>query len=72
MPARLRNIKRALEQLGARLEEPRRGSHWQAKHNGSMYPIPGGNGLRTEITDVYIRAMCRSLGIDEQELRRLL
>jgi hypothetical protein len=30
------------------------------------------NGERTEIADHYIRGMCRSMGIDEDELRALL
>lgn len=36
------------------------------------YVVPAGNGRKTEISDVYIRALCRNLGIEEDELRKLL
>ena len=73
MPARLRDIARVLALFGARVEEPNSGSHWKTyAKSGAFYPIPAGNGMRTEIGDMYIRKMCRALGLDEAEFRRLL
>lgn len=72
MPARLRSIMRAAEKLGATTSEPTSGSHWKIEKDGKMYPIPAHNGERSEISDLYIRGMCRALGIDEKELRKLL
>jgi hypothetical protein len=37
-----------------------------------MYPLPAHNGLRSEITDDYIRAFCRHFGLDEAAFRALL
>ena len=73
MAARLRDIARALATFGGRVEEPKTGSHWKTYSKDNMfYPIPAGNGMRTEIADVYIRKMCRALQIDETEFRKLL
>lgn len=72
MPARLRDLKRSLESLGVRVDEPARGSHWHASKDGRRYPIPAHNSLKSEIQDVYIRGVCRALGLDEAELRRRL
>jgi len=73
MPARLRDIARALGKLGCRLEKPKTGSHWKTyAPDGKMYPLPAHNGEKTEISDNYIKGLCRALGIDEAELRKLL
>jgi predicted RNA binding protein YcfA (HicA-like mRNA interferase family) len=73
MPARLRDIARALGKLGSRLEKPKTGSHWKAfAPGGQMYTLPAHNGEKTEIGDKYIKGLCRALGIDEAELRKLL
>ncbi len=73
MPARLRDLIRAAAALGVTVERPRSGSHWKARRDGFRpYPIPAGNAERTEIGDQYIRGMCRALGLDETELRKLL
>jgi len=75
MPARARDLRRALEALGATLE-PRSGrsgtSHWMATLGGVSYPIPLHNGLKTEVPDVYIRGVCRALGLNEAQLRAKL
>lgn len=69
MPTSLRKLKRAIEKQGGTVEEPKSGSHWKAKRDGVCYPIPAHNGLKTEIAEVYIRACCRSLKLDEKTLR---
>lgn len=37
-----------------------------------MYPLPAGHGNNSEITDKYIKGVCKALGLDEQELRKRL
>jgi hypothetical protein len=37
-----------------------------------MYPLPAGNGLRTEIGDNYIKGLCRKLGIDPDDFLKKL
>ena len=52
-----------------------KGKHpWKAqrKSDGKTYPIPAHNGLKTEISDEYIRGLCRCFGLDETEFRKLL
>ena len=73
MPARFRDIRRALEKLGATVTaSPGGGSHWHAQKDGRMYPLPAGHGNNSEITDKYIKGVCKALGLDEQELRKHL
>lgn len=65
MPARLRDIRRALESMGCAIEAPNGGSHWKATRPGlPCYPIPAHNGVRSEIGDTYIRGLCRALQLD--------
>lgn len=70
MPARLRDIKRALTKRGIQVSEPSSGSHWKATNGRVSYTIPSHGGLKGEITDVYIRALCRAFGIDLEEFKR--
>lgn len=72
MPARLRDLIRAVEALGVVVDAPNSGSHWKARRDGKTYPLPAHNGARTELDDVYIRGLCRCFGLDEAELRRHL
>jgi hypothetical protein len=72
MPARLRDVARAIEALGGSVEEPNKGSHFKARLNSQMYPLPAHNGWKTELADVYIRGLCRTLGLDEAVFRALL
>ena len=48
------------------------GSHWRCEKDGVCYPIPAHNGDKTEISDVYIRGVCRELKLDEAKFRALL
>jgi len=72
MPARMGDIVRAAKHLGLGVEEGDGTSHWKFTREGKRpYPISAHNGAKQEITDLYIRKMCRAMGIDEDELRRL-
>jgi hypothetical protein len=67
MPLRLSDLKRLLERHGFVVEPGTK--HWKVKApDGRMYPIPAHNGLKTEITWVYVRGLCRNLNIDESKL----
>lgn len=72
MPARLGDIARAIEGLGGSVEQPKKGSHFKARLGSQMYPLSAHNGWKTELSDFYIRGMCRALGIDETAFRALL
>lgn len=73
MPAKLSAIKRVVQALGYTLEPPRGGgSHWKVSWAGGSYPIPAHNGLKEQIPDHYVRALCRNIGIDYEEFRRRL
>lgn len=48
---------------------PKRGSHWKLKRPGFRpYTIPSKKGAKSEVSQTYLRAMCRALDIDEAEL----
>ena len=72
MPARIRDIKRALSARSIAVEEPSSGSHWKATNGQTTYPIPAPNGLKTEVSDVYVKGLCRAFGIDYQAFKREL
>lgn len=72
MPSRLRNIKRALEARHISVEEPPKGSHWKATDGQTSYIIPCHNGLKSDVPDVYIRALCRAFGLDYRAFIREL
>lgn len=73
MPARLSDLIRAAARFGVTFEDGKGTSHAKFRREGMRaYVVPAGNGRKTEISDVYIRALCRNLGIEEDELRKLL
>jgi hypothetical protein len=72
VPARLREIIRVFEALGGTVEPPATGSHWKARKDGRVFPLAAHNGPKTEISDVYIRGLCRCFGLDEDDFRKLL
>jgi hypothetical protein len=41
-------------------------------HGQKTYPVSLHNGDRTELSDVYIRGICRKFGIDYQTFRSKL
>jgi|HubBroStandDraft_6_1064221.scaffolds.fasta_scaffold1437747_2 hypothetical protein len=70
MPARLRDLVATLRTMGVEVETPKSGSHFVARKPGCRpYPIPAHNGLKSEIEDKYIRALCRNFGIDPAALK---
>lgn len=54
--------------MGFSVEPPHGGgSHWKLRdRSGKAYTLVCHNGERSEITDVYIRALCRTYGLDYQ------
>ena len=72
MPARLSAILRALKDFDATIENPSGGSHFKAYRNGTMYSIPAHNGLKSEIPDMYIKQLCKELGIDYKKFVKSL
>jgi hypothetical protein len=73
MPARLREIVAVLKQLGIVVEEPKKGSHFMVRREGVRpYPLSGHNGLKSEISDKYIRGLCAHFGLDVDTFKKLL
>jgi len=74
VPARYTRLRAALAKLGVRISErPGKGSHVVVDDGkGHTYPLPLHHGTKTELSDVYVRGLCRALEIDYQELRKRL
>jgi hypothetical protein len=74
VPARYTRLKSALASLGVRVvERPGKGSHVVVDDGkGHTYPLPLHHGVKTELSDVYVRALCRALEIDYERLREKL
>ena len=74
MPARYARLRAALTQLGVRVSErPGKGSHVVVDDGkGHTYPLPLHHGAKTELSDVYLRGLCRALEIEYEELRKRL
>ena len=70
MPARLGKLGKWAKQSNLRLEKPTSGSHWKFfGPDGAMYPVPSHNGLRGEISDFYIKKLCKYFDLDEDLFR---
>ncbi len=74
MPARYKRVKKALRELRISVaERPGKGSHAVLDDGkGHAYTLPLHHGERTELSDVYLRALCRAFGVEFDELRRRL
>jgi predicted RNA binding protein YcfA (HicA-like mRNA interferase family) len=75
MPARLRRVLSVLKEYGISGKSRQKGSHCifhRADGKGRPFPIPAGNGDKTEIDDAYLRALCRALEIDYAEFKKKL
>lgn len=72
MGKRFRTLKKALESLGCTVEKPNSSSHWKVRKGSLMYVIPAHNGLKSEISDAYVRGVCRALKLDEAEFFALI
>lgn len=65
MPARLRDVARVARGFGVSVVDGGTKHNWRALRDGCRpYTIPAHNGLHTEISDQYIRGLCRAFGID--------
>jgi hypothetical protein len=74
VPARYVRLRAALAKLGVRVSERSgKGSHVVVDDGkGHSYPLPLHHGAKTELSDVYVRGLCRALEIDYEELRKHL
>lgn len=73
MPARLAEVARWLERRGATLEKPKSGSHWKVLlPDGSVFPLPAHNALKSEISDVYLKRLAQAFGTTLNDLLREL
>jgi hypothetical protein len=73
VPARLRDLIRALPRFGVSAHPPHRDSHWKfVGPKGQMYPMSAHNGPKEEIPDHYLRKLCRTMEISYDELKKHL
>ena len=74
MPARFWKVGRALKACGIEsLSRGGKGSHViLINGSGKTYPVSLHNGAKTEISDVYVRGICRFFGIEYEELMKNL
>jgi len=74
VPSRYPRLRAALAKLGVRVfERSGKGSHVVVDDGkGHSYPLPLHHGVKTELSDVYIRGLCRALDLDYEELRKHL
>jgi hypothetical protein len=74
VPARYQKLRTALAKLGVSVSERSgKGSHVVVDDGkGHSYPLPLHHGRKTELSDVYIRGLCRALALDYEELRKHL
>jgi len=74
VPARYAKLRAALAKLGVRVSERSgKGSHVVVDDGkGHSYPLPLHHGTKTELSEVYIRGLCRALDLDYEELRKNL
>lgn len=68
VPARLRDLARALEAYGVKLEELHGKHNWRFVRGAFIYPVPAHNGLKSEISDVYVNGAARAFSIEKHEL----
>lgn len=74
MPVRYARLRSALTKLGIQIvERSGKGSHVLVDDGkGHTYPLPLHHGTKTELSDVYVRGLCRALDLDYAELRKLI
>jgi len=72
--ARYARLRAALVKLGVHVSERTgKGSHVVVDDGkGHTYPLPLHHGTRTELSDIYVRGLCRALALDYDELRKHL
>lgn len=75
MPARFWAIRRALREYPhLKMEERRgKGSHIVIRDQmGRSYPLSLHKGENSELSDVYVRGLCRAFALDYEEFRKKL
>ncbi len=72
MPARLRTIAAAAAKFGWELDHKGGTHNWRLIKDGTTYPIPAHNGLKSEIGDVYIRGFCRTANLNREDFLRVM
>ncbi|MBI5479974.1 MAG: hypothetical protein HY906_14000 [Deltaproteobacteria bacterium] len=74
MPARFKRVAKALRKSGVQVvRRAGKGSHAVLDDGkGNLYTIPLTNGDRTELSDVYLRGLCRAFGLDFDAFKRLV
>lgn len=74
MPVRYARLRSALKKLGVHISERSgKGSHVVVNDGrGHTYPLPLHHGNKTELSDVYVRGLCRALDIEYEDLRKLI
>ena len=73
MPWRLTAYARALSYWDVDVVGTGEGRHpYKAIRGGLSFPFKAHNGMRTEISDVYISPLCRCFDIDPAEFRKKL
>jgi hypothetical protein len=72
MPARYPAVRRRLKELGIRLNERTgKGSHVVVDDGkGHVFTLPLHHGQQTELSDIYLRALCRALELDYEVFRK--
>jgi len=65
---RLSDLHRILGKRGFTIE-PAAKHHKVTAPDGVAYTIPCHNGMRTEITKIYLKGLCRAFGLTEEDLR---
>lgn len=64
MPLRLRDLAAHLKAHGIEVHEPKRGSHFRCTKDGfPAYQLPAHNAMKSELSDVYVRGVCRHFKI---------
>ena len=57
---------RAASAVGVIVEEPASGSQCKFKRDGLTYPIAAHSGPKTEVSDVYVRGLCRVFALSAE------
>ncbi len=72
MPPRYRQVKAVLRAMGLQVEErSAKGSHVVITDGkGRTYTIPAHRGDNTELSDPYLRGVCRAFDLDYKAFRK--
>ena len=65
---RIRELETAVKRFGISLETGSKHWKWRRESDGKVYPMPGGNGKKTEIPPEYLRGFCRCFGLAKTDI----